>query len=194
MTNATEQQDADIRVLKEATCRSLSGKSQLKYQIGATPEGEIQLRLHANSAAGAFDRGWVPYARVRQALASAPAGKALTSHALSNIFKGKSANSPSFLFAVLKSEGLVRASTTDRRGYELADPVPFQAAMNELVAAPEKPKDAAKQKGTQQEKPKAKPEDVAPENTKAAAKAKAVGTQKPSSAPKKKSASKPTKK
>ena len=48
------------------------------------------------------------------------------------VCKGKSANTPGFLLAVLKAEGLVEAV---EGGHRKADPGPFLAAMEALVAA-----------------------------------------------------------
>ena len=48
------------------------------------------------------------------------------------VCKGRSANTPGFLLAVLKAEGLVEAV---EGGHRKADPGPFLAAMEALVAA-----------------------------------------------------------
>ena len=43
------EDNPDIKVLKTATCPTLSGKSTLTYQIGLTPESVVHLRITKNS-------------------------------------------------------------------------------------------------------------------------------------------------
>ena len=43
-----------IRVLKEDSCRSLSGKSSLTYHVGCTAEFEVHFRLAASTGGGFF--------------------------------------------------------------------------------------------------------------------------------------------
>jgi len=57
----------------------------------------------------------------------------LTSFLLRNLFKGKSINTPGFLLAALKSEGMVQPSSTVKRCFERTDPSEFTARMRALV-------------------------------------------------------------
>ena len=50
------------------------------------------------------------------------------------MFRGKSSNSPAFLFAVLKAEGLVLAGAEKDSGYLLGDIAAFQKAVAALIA------------------------------------------------------------
>ena len=124
-----------IRILKIATCPSLSGKSQLTYHLGCTPDAEVQLRIYANTAAGAFNADWVSVSGMQQALAKAPLPGKLTSYALKSLFQGKSINTPPFLFAALLNEELVRPSTTTKRCYEATDGKKFSAQVKALVGS-----------------------------------------------------------
>ena len=124
-----------IRVLKIATCPSLSGKSQLTYHLGCTPDAEVLLRIYANTAAGAFNADWVSVSGMQQALAKAPLPGKLTSYALKSLFQGKSINTPPFLFAALLNEELVRPSTTTKRCYEATDGKKFASQMKALVSS-----------------------------------------------------------
>ena len=92
-----------------ATCASLTGKSKLTYDVGRTPDAAIHVRITANSGNGAFSQEWAALGRIREVLASAPAGE-ITSFKLRPAFAGKSANNASFMLAVLQSEGLLRHS------------------------------------------------------------------------------------
>ena len=51
------------------------------------------------------------------------------------VFRGKSSNSPAFLFAALKAEGLVVAGKEKDSGYTLGNIEAFRQAMSALIAA-----------------------------------------------------------
>lgn len=114
------QSETEVAVLMQATCASTSGKSMVTFQIGCLREDDVQLRIVGNTGTGAFSREWVPLRAVTDVLKAAKAGEITSSH-LRPLFAGGSINTPSFLLAVLASEGLVRASRTKRRCYECAD-------------------------------------------------------------------------
>ena len=127
-----------IRVLKIASCPSLSGKSTLTYHVGCdagTGASEICFRVFGNSGGGLFSNEWVKLSAVQKEFAKVPDGIALTPHLLSPLFRGRSANNQSFLFAVLKNEGLV-STVKDRKGrFERADAGAFMAEIETLVAS-----------------------------------------------------------
>jgi hypothetical protein len=56
------------------------------------------------------------------------------------LFSGRSQNSPGFLLAAVKAEGLVQASTKKRRCYERADDSVFLAEVQAWMASGEGPK------------------------------------------------------
>ena len=93
----------DIRILKIGSCESVSRKSTLTYHIGCMADGEIHLRIYANTAAGFFSQEWLPLTSIDQVLIKA--GGHFTSFALQPLFRGKSQNNPAFLLAVLLREG-----------------------------------------------------------------------------------------
>jgi hypothetical protein len=127
--------ESEVRILKSATCPSVSGKSKLTYHVGITADSEIQFRIFANTAAGAFNQDWVPLRAIRQAIAKAPSDKEITSSHLHPLYAGKSVNTPSFLLAALKNEGLVQPSTTKRRCHEWVDETRFVAEMRAWAAS-----------------------------------------------------------
>ena len=130
-----------VRILKAGTCSTLSGKSTLTYQIGcnvvldgnAASEGLI--RLHGNSGGGMFNRDWIALEVIRALLEKWPADKPITSYALFSLFRGKSSNSPAFLFAVLKGVGWIRQTSEKPRTYGHGDPEPFLAEVKALMAS-----------------------------------------------------------
>ena len=133
MSKKAVKAEPTVRVLKNGTCPNLSGKSTLSYRIGVNEVGEIMLRLVGNSNPGYFNNEWVPYSTVQELLAKQDQGKAITSFVLTPLFRGKSTNSPSFLFAVLKHEGLVQLSESKKRCYDRCSDAAFLAAVKKLI-------------------------------------------------------------
>lgn len=133
MKPETPNVESSIRILKTATCPSMSGKSKLTYQVACSADSEILFRISDNSGAGFFSREWVPLAAIRQAFAKAPSAKSITSFHLHALFQGKSINTPAFLLAALKNEGLLVPSTTTRRCQELTDGAKFLGEMRALM-------------------------------------------------------------
>lgn len=120
----------NVRVLKSAQCKSLSGRSTLTYEVGATPDGEIRLRLTGNSGHGCFGRDWVPLRELQQALAKAPGP--ITSGSLHRVFAGRSQNTSGFVAAALLGEGLLEP-LSNARGYAPTDGVRFMSEVRQLL-------------------------------------------------------------
>lgn len=106
-----------MRVLKVDTCPSLSGRSVLTYHVGCNAEGDFHLRVVQNSGTGQFNADWIPLSTVEQLLSDYPKEKPLSSAVLRPLYRHKSSNSPSFAFAVLLAEGLVRPGAEKDGGY-----------------------------------------------------------------------------
>ena len=120
----------NVRVLKAGTCPTLSGRGSLKYEIGTDDAANVAIRLTANSGGGFFNGDWVPIDAVTKILQSPHVQKGLTSTAFVPIYRGKSMNSPSFLAAVLKAEGVIRLQEGKSRSYEVADLQGFLASVS----------------------------------------------------------------
>ena len=125
-----------IRVLKIASCPSLSGKSTLTYELGCTSDSEIQIRIKANSGGGFFSQEWISLKSIEEVLAKTAAGTPLTTTALLPIFSGRSVNTAGFLLAVLKAVGLVRPLENKQRCFETVDSALFVGEVNALIASP----------------------------------------------------------
>ena len=134
MKAATET-SPEIRVLKTATCPTLTGKAKLTYNIGCDTSGAVQFRLHANTGGGFFSDDWVPLSAIQAVLDKSPSNKPITSFTLFPLFRGKSANTPAFLLAALKQEGLVLGSKEKQRSYEKCEPKPFLEGIKALIDA-----------------------------------------------------------
>ena len=127
--------DTLIRILKIGTCTSLSGRSELTYHLGCNAESELHFRVVQNSGNGQFNANWVPLTLIEKLLTHHPADKPLTSRVMQPVFRGKSSNSPAFLLASLRAEGLVKAGDGKEGGYLLGDIGTFKQAMSALIAA-----------------------------------------------------------
>ncbi len=161
MSKKATTTEAPVRVLKNGTCPNLSGKSTLSYRIGVSEAGQIMLQLVGNSNPGYFNNEWVPYSTVQELLAKEDQGKAITSFVLTPLFRGKSTNSPSFLFAALKQEGLVKLSESKRRCYDRCSDAAFRERVQKLIDGKDVP--AASTKGKAGKNNKGKVAEMPPE-------------------------------
>ena len=125
----------EIRVLKTASCDTLSGKSKLTYQIGISPDAIVHLRISKNSGGGFFSDEWIAFNAVQDTLEKLPPDTGISSYYLAHLFQGKSVNTPSFLLAALKHLKLIRALPNNRRHHELVDPRPFLEQMDKLISS-----------------------------------------------------------
>jgi hypothetical protein len=121
-----------LRILKIARCPTVSGKSTLTYHVGCTPESVIKLRLYGNTGNGFLNQDWIAWTAIQEKL---ELHSPFTSQVLHALFSGKSLNSPGFLMAVLKAEGVVKASTVKGRCYELTKDAGFLAEIERLMAS-----------------------------------------------------------
>jgi hypothetical protein len=128
-------EDDTMRVLATGTCNTLTGSSKLTYNIGASPDSEIYIRVHSNTGGGFFSREWVALQDILRALEKRPDGKPITSILLNPLFRGKSANTPGFLLAVLLHEKVIRSMQGKLRRHQLMDPAIFTGKVEKLMAS-----------------------------------------------------------
>jgi hypothetical protein len=124
-----------MRVLKTATCKTLSGKSTLTYQIGCTPDSTVHLRISKNDGGGFFSQEWIPFEDIQRVLEKRPAGSPVLSHFITPLLKGKSVNTSAFLLAALSHLKLVRPLPKKKRQHELLDPKDFLDQVHRLTAS-----------------------------------------------------------
>ena len=128
--------DASIRIIKEESCNSLSGRTNLKYQIGCNDKNEILFRIKETNGTGIFNKGWHFTADMFELIYEAD--KPFSWKVLYPMVKGRSVNSACFLMAILLNEGLL--TPLDRK-YEQKSSAEFQDRMKKLMAV-KKPKKA----------------------------------------------------
>ncbi|MER2513539.1 MAG: hypothetical protein ABTQ25_14165 [Nitrosomonas ureae] len=132
--------ESDIRILKVATCPSLSGKSTLTYQIGCTAESDIHFRIVANTGGGFFSKEWIALNAILQAFEKKATDKSIVSLLLYPLFQGKSLNTPAFLLAALKQEGLVIPLDENPKHYTQLPSDAFMAEVEKLMQTAIDPK------------------------------------------------------
>lgn len=131
MTTTEVQQS--LRVIKAAACPSLSGRSNLVYQLGCGPDGDVKLRVVDNTGSGFYSQDWVRFGSILELLKPS---EALTFYSLQPLFEGRSVNTGGFLMAALKHLGVIRPMESNPRCHELAD---LQAVVAEVQALIESP-------------------------------------------------------
>lgn len=133
LETASNNIHSSMRVIKIATCPTNSGRATLAYQVGCNAEHDIYFRVTANTGGGLFSPEWVSLKSMLAALEVAR--KPLASFPLLALLHGKSINTPAFLMAAMKSEGIVLSLEGKIRGYEIADHEPFMVEMKTLIAS-----------------------------------------------------------
>jgi hypothetical protein len=121
-----------VQVLKEDSCPTSSGKSILGYQVGTNNSGAIFLKVSSNDGGGFFSTEWIAFADIQTAIDAWPEDQGITSMTFRKIFRGKSANTPGFLIAVLCAEGILEPMPDKKRVHQACDPAPFLASLEAL--------------------------------------------------------------
>jgi hypothetical protein len=125
----------DMKVLKTATCKTLSGKSTLTYQIGVTPDSIVHLRIAKNDGGGFFSDEWIALDDILRVLKDRPKESPVPSHFLTPLLKGKSVNTSAFILAALTHLKLIRPLPKKKRHHELLDAKPFLDQMEKLTTS-----------------------------------------------------------
>ena len=96
----------------------------------ADADDAAYLSVRGNTGGGYFSNEWIPLTDVLAALEESP--EEINSLALFPLFRGKSANTPGFLLAVLKQEKLAVPLKGRQRKYRLGDTAAFLAKVESL--------------------------------------------------------------
>ena len=124
---------AITRILKISNCPSMSGRSELTYHLGCNAEGDIHLRVVANTGGGQFNANWVLLNDILALLAEHPKEKPMSATVLRPLYRHRSSNSPAFLFAVLLAESVVQPEKV--LGYQPGNVEAVKSALSVLVAS-----------------------------------------------------------
>jgi hypothetical protein len=146
MSKPEDPLDESMTTIRSATCETLTRKSKLTYQIGTLPDGEVYFRIHKNSGNGFFSREWIALQDIQKTIGEIPPGKPVTAIVLSELFEGRSVNTPGFLLAVLVQEKLLIPMQGRKRSHEPVSPEEFRERIQQMVSGKGKPKAASRKK------------------------------------------------
>lgn len=143
------------RILKIATCPSLSGRASIAYHLGFCDEREVCFRIWKTSGKGVYSKEWVSAAAIQSVLGE---HDSIVAPMLLPIFNvGRSVNTAGFLLAALKSEGLVALSPDKPHQYikqpsdafvsETSALINAGVSLNAIADAPAMPKLPRKRSG-----------------------------------------------
>lgn len=142
--NTTDQPDADdFKVLYVGTCPSLSGQSEITYEVGTIAgdeSGGLHLRLTKNTGKGMFCKDPVPVSDIDAILAT---GKELTAKAFLSMWPGRSTNNAGFALAVVRNLGVVKRLSEEHRHHS---GVPGATAQQAIAARISEGKSTARSK------------------------------------------------
>ena len=129
------EDNTDMKILKTSSCKTLSGKSTLTYQIGSTPDSIVHLRIAKNTGGGFFSDEWIALDDILRVLKKRSVDSPIMSHFLTPLLKGKSVNTSAFVLAALSHLKLLQPLPKKQRLHELLDPKPFLDQVNQLMAS-----------------------------------------------------------
>lgn len=121
---------SNLRVLSVASCPSLSGRSNLIFQIGCDEERSIHMRVVENSGKGYFNKNWISFKAINDLLLE---DTPLTFNTLQPLYAGLSINNAGFLLAALKSAGVVELDPENPRVHKRAAVEDFVSGINALA-------------------------------------------------------------
>jgi hypothetical protein len=131
----------EIRRLKQSTCPSLTGRSELTYEYGCNEQSKvIMFRIAENTGAGHFCDHWIPLDVILSCLQEAKEPFSLS--VFKSICVSQSINNTGFIGAAFKKEGLIVCEK--RRYLRKADPKTFMTGLNKLIKPTTKKKPATK--------------------------------------------------
>jgi hypothetical protein len=108
----------NLRILKVATCPSLSRASQITYHLALKEDDDqVYLRIAGNSGGGLFAKECVALDAIITAI-QAQGDQPITGKTLRPLFRGKSANTPGFALAAARDLGLIVARPGTDGGYQ----------------------------------------------------------------------------
>lgn len=113
ITNEEQEAIDPIQSIFKSQCTSLSGRSEIEFEVGRHIEHDsLHVRVCNNSAAGMFSKNWISAESIQDIVLGATD---LTSKSLQPLYVGTSTNSAGFLMSCLRSLGLVRVSEVNTR-------------------------------------------------------------------------------
>ncbi|MBR9890002.1 MAG: hypothetical protein GYB20_20160 [Oceanospirillales bacterium] len=122
-----------LRVIKSASCPTLTGTSELSYHIAVDAEKALYLKLSSNTGNGHFSNEYIAYNDAKSAFPLGPT----SSIPLRKLFKNKSLNSSGFLLAILLNLGIAEPFPGKLRRYQTCSDEAFLKSIDILIQSGE---------------------------------------------------------
>jgi hypothetical protein len=99
-------------MVKQGQCSLINGKStgHIQYEIGVDDNNQRYVQLITSTSGGFLSPDKVAEKDIKKALMTVRDKARFSSTIFHSLFRGKSANNPSFLAAVLRAEGVITPS------------------------------------------------------------------------------------
>ena len=121
-----------VRVIKKTSCPTLSGKGELYYCLGSDHDDQLVMKIYSNSGGGFFSDEWLSVSSIVETLEDCDPDEPITSVVLNPLFRGRSVNTPAFLTAALKAEGVLESIEDKQRCHQLGDVDAFLSRCKQL--------------------------------------------------------------
>jgi hypothetical protein len=148
MAKAKAVTNDDTVVILEQSTKSISGKSDLIFNVGLAPDEKLMIRIKSNSGSGLFSNRWICMQALFEKLSAYGPDERLTSFSLKALTSA-SANDPGFLAAALKALKILVPMEGKQRSFVVGDIEGFLAEARVLTKGngkSRKPKAKAKAK------------------------------------------------
>jgi hypothetical protein len=133
--NDKAQSIDNLRILKVATCPSLTRASQITYHLALNEDDDqVYLRIAGNYGGGLFAKEGLALDAIIAAI-QAQGDQPITGKTLRPLFRGKSANTPSFVLAAARDLGLIVAQPGTDGGYQGGNAQRCREEIAALIAA-----------------------------------------------------------
>jgi hypothetical protein len=131
----TEPSEPPIEVIYTGTCPSISGRSNLTFDIGRnTEDASLHLRIASNDGGGMFYEGWASATQIDEIVKGK---QELTAKSFRVLHPGRSINTAGFVLASLKHLGLVRVNEENTRLHEHVPTTTFEQVAMAVMGQPD---------------------------------------------------------
>ena len=123
---------AEMAIVATLKAKTVTGKSDLTYHLGRDDIDTPYIRIFQNTGNGFFSNEWIAFTDIQVAINDWPEDQGITSMTFRKIFRGKSANTPGFLIAILCALGLLEPMSGKSRVHQACDPSTFLDSVKAL--------------------------------------------------------------
>lgn len=112
-----DKEELKFNILETVKCKTLSGKSNITYQIISDANKTVSIRIKSNDGGGYYSDEAITIDAIIATLSALPDDKPITSIHLFKLFSGKSSNNGGFLLCALLNEKMLKPFEGKQRQY-----------------------------------------------------------------------------